>query len=340
MTTEGVVKKPRFCCWVLNYRCMLRCKMCYIWNTQGERDPETSMEQKKAFVASLKGFVDPGFEFHLSGGEPLLTEGILDLTRFIVDEGYKVNLVTNGFLVNESLAKQIVSSGLHTITFSLDGATAKTHDFLRGIEGSYDKILRAIDYVDGCRTGTRPSIAILTTIMQRNMDELLVLTERVNGDPRIEMISFQAITQPFSQAMDNDWFTKEENRFLWPQDSQKTSDTMETLRALKVKGYKIGNQPNHFLHFREYFKSPNTFLKKIKCNLGDYEFHVDPYGKAFFCCLMEPFGNIKGDRIPEVWHAPRTQGIRQNVYSCKKNCHIMINCFYEDESLVSAHGQG
>ncbi|MBU0504342.1 MAG: radical SAM protein [Candidatus Omnitrophica bacterium] len=313
---------------------MFRCKTCYIWNINDDKSKETALEQKKQFVRSLRGFVGPDFEFHLSGGEPLLTEGIIELIDFISSEGYKTNLVTNGFLVNDSMARSICASGLETITFSLDGRNASTHDFIRGIDGSYEKIMQAIGYIDKCRKDRKPAISILTIIMERNHKELLDLVEWVNNDERLEMISFQAITQPFCEPMNSDWFFDKKNNFLWPQDPAKAVEIMNKLRELKLKGYKIGNNPNHFIHFREYFKNPHQFLKKIKCNLGDYEFHVDPYGKAFFCCLTEPFGNINSDAIPQIWGGVSTQKIRKDVYNCKNNCHIMVNCFYEDETIV------
>jgi len=306
--------------------------MCHIWNVDSGSQPETTMEEKKRFIKSLKDLVAPGFEFHLSGGEPLLTEGIFELIKFISDEGYNTNLVTNGFLINSKVAQKLIASGLGSVTFSLDGASAKTHDFLRGVEGSYEKVMQAIGFLDSLRGKTK--IAILTTIMEKNLDELLELAEWVQHDKRLEMISFQAVTQPFSEDADPGWFAKEKNKLLWPQDIKKTAFIMERLRELKNSGYKVGNQPNHFLHFKGYFQDPNTFLKKIKCNLGDYEFHVDPYGKVFFCCLMDPIGNIKSGTLPEIWNSPGTEKIRRDVYACKKNCHIMINCFYEDESVL------
>lgn len=335
MERNNFIRKPRYCCWVLNYRCMFKCKMCYIWNVNDDKNLETTMEQKKQFVKSLRSLVEPGFEFHLSGGEPLMTEGILDLINLIADEGYKTNLVTNGFLINEAMAKDIVNSRLNTLTISLDGITSETHDFIRGIKGSYERITEAVEYLDKFRKDEKPKIAILTIIMEHNLDEILKLVKWVQQDERIEMISFQAITQPFGEKMDNNWFIKENNRFLWPRDTHKVSEIMERLRELRLNGSKIGNHPNHFLHFREYFKDPNVFLKKIKCNLGDYEFHVDPYGKTFFCCLTDPIGNIKTDSLPEIWYSPQIQRIQESVYNCKKNCHIMINCFYEDENVLA-----
>ncbi len=293
------------------------------------------MEQKKQLVRSLRGVVEPSFEFHLSGGEPLMTEGILDLVNFISNEGYRTNLVTNGFLIDEALAENIVNSNLDTLTISLDGIMRETHDFIRGIKGSYDRVMQAIDYLDKFRKDGKPKISILTIIMERNLDEILKLAGWAQADKRIEMISFQAITQPFGEAADSAWFRQEKNKIFWPQDTVKTSVIMGKLRELRLNGCKIGNHHNHFLHFKEYFQGPDKFLKKIKCNLGDYEFHIDPYGKTFFCCLMEPIGNIKTDNLPEIWYSRRAQNIRENVYNCSKNCHIMINCFYEDEARVS-----
>lgn len=260
-----------------------------------------------------------------------MTEGVLDLVNFIADEGYKTNMVTNGFLIDEKMAEDIMSSGLGSITISLDGMNPQTHDYIRGVNGSYSRIMKAIEYLHRFRRDNGPKISILTVIMERNLDELLKLTEWVQEDKRLEMISFQAINQPFCEDMDKEWFREDKNSFLWPQDAGKASSIMERLRELRLNGYKIGNHHNHFLHFKEYFKDPNEFLKKIKCNLGDYEFHVDPYGKMFFCCLTDPIGNIKTDDINKIWYSPETKRIRQDVYNCRKNCHIMINCFYEDE---------
>ncbi len=322
--------KPRYCCWVLNYRCMFRCKMCHIWNINSDKAQETTLEEKKQFVKSLKGLVDPGFEFHLSGGEPLLSENILDLVEFMNSEGYKTNLVTNGFLIDQGMAEKIVGSHLDTVTISLDGIKEKTHDSIRGMEGSFARVMKAIDYLDCSRRNRKPAISILTLIMEHNLDEILELVEWVEHDERLEMISFQAITQPFCEEPDNLWFAKEKNRIFWPQDRKKTDSIMEKLKDLRLAGYKIGNHSNHFLHFRDYFRQPNAFLKKIKCNLGDYEFHVDPYGKVFFCMLTTPVGNIKTNDINEVWNSPKTQKIRQEVYQCRRNCHIMVNCFFEE----------
>lgn len=329
MNTWDPEEKPKYCCWVLNYRCMFKCKMCYIWQTD-QFDVETTLEEKKRFVDSLIGFVDPDFEFHLSGGEPLLEPHICDLIAHIKQAGFRTNLVTNGWLVDETMARSLKDAGLESLTFSLDGMNATTHDQLRGQEGAYARIRQAIDMIHERTIGLATSVLMLINAV--NLDEVIPLTEWVETTPEISMISFQVITQPFSRPKNDQWFTETEDAFLWPKDRGKTQAVLQELYARRTNGAKIGNHPNQFLAFQRYFENPARFLKKIKCRMGDYEFHVDPYGKVFFCCFTKPIGNIKTDLIPDIWRAPETIQIRNDVYACKQNCHIMINCFFEEET--------
>ncbi len=320
--------KPKYCCWVLTYKCMFRCKMCYIWETEDIPEGPT-LEEKKNFVSSLKGFVDDNFEFHLSGGEPLLDKDIFDIIRHITSFGYKTNMVTNGWLVTEDAAKKLGDAGLNSITFSLDGINPATHDFLRGMRHSYDKIMNAVEIM--AKYAPNVSKSVIMLINGYNLDEVLPLADWVERNGDLEMISFQVITQPFSRPRDDHWFKKGNGVWLWP-DKKDAGEVMEELYKRRKAGAKIGNSPNHFLAFKKYFENPNRFLKSIKCTMGDYEFHVDPYGKVFFCCFVSPVGNIKDGPLPKLWSSPETGKIREEVYNCRKNCHIMINCFFEDES--------
>jgi len=303
--------------------------MCYIWQTN-EFDQETTLTEKKRFVDSLVVFVADDFEFHLAGGEPLLDKDICAIIEHINAAGFRSNLVTNGWLVDEAMARSLAASGLESLTFSLDGAQAKTHDYLRGKQGSFDQIHSAINMIQAKEIGLKTSVIML--INERNIDEVVPLVDWVEANQQVDQISFQVITQPFSRERNDDWYKHSEDSFLWPKNLRKTEKVLQELHDRRLDGAKIGNQANQFLAFQRYFENPARFLKKIKCRMGDYEFHVDPYGKTFFCCFTDPIGNIKKDSLPNLWHAEETIRIRKDVYACKQNCHIMINCFFEDES--------
>jgi heme b synthase len=81
----------------------------------------------------------------LSGGEPLLREGIFDLARYGTDKGLRMVMATNGTLLTPEIASKIKASGIQRISISLDGATAKEHDQFRQVKGAFESSLRGID---------------------------------------------------------------------------------------------------------------------------------------------------------------------------------------------------
>lgn len=307
--------------------------MCYIWESGEDSKQKVTLDEKKRFIDSMHGFVESDFEFHLSGGEPLMDRDIFEIISHIRSHGFRTNMVTNGWLVDESTFLRLRDAGLNSLTFSVDGLKAETHDFLRGREGSHARIIEAVKLAEKMRRDM--SVSFITLITNYNLKEILPLTDFVQNNPALEMISFQAITQPFSQPQDEKWHLKKENALLWPHDMGEMAVVLDELYRRRTAGCKIGNQANHFQAFKAYFKNPNKFLKRVKCNLGDYEFHVDPYGKVFFCNTVGAIGNIKTDSVPELWFKDSTRAIRKDVYTCRRNCHIMINCFYEEENTPS-----
>lgn len=80
----------------------------------------------------------------LGGGEPLLYPHLYDVIRFIKkNTGAKVLIVSNGSLFNESVADKLIEAGIDRIQFSLDGVDAKTHNWLRQNEQSFDKVMES-----------------------------------------------------------------------------------------------------------------------------------------------------------------------------------------------------
>ena len=62
----------------------------------------------------------------------------------------KVLLLTNGTLVDEDVASQLIETGVDRIQVSLDGPDAASNDAVRG-EGVYDKVLATLELLRGSR---------------------------------------------------------------------------------------------------------------------------------------------------------------------------------------------
>ena len=148
MITETKTIKPGFCCFGITDRCMLRCKMCHKWEDDiYVKNPQESpvIEQWKQCVSDLAQMVEFPFELDIGGGEAIMFEGVLDVVRFSVDEGFNTSIASNGYLIDENMAGRIADSGLKAISISMDSFNEETHDYLRGIPGVYRRAMNAID---------------------------------------------------------------------------------------------------------------------------------------------------------------------------------------------------
>ena len=47
--------------------------------------------------------------------------------------------------------------------------------------------------------------------------------------------------------------------------------------------------------------------------------------------FMEKLGNIKTDNITQLWSSDKAKEIRKQMNGCRKNCELVVNCYYENE---------
>lgn len=315
------------CDLIVTENCFLRCKMCHIWKYK--RDDELIPFKTYAeFLSTLKEFTGENTQIQFVGGEPLLKKGILDLINCASSQGFPTTMTTNGYLVDRKMAEGLISSGLDTIGFSLESLDEETHDFLRGMPGTFKKIMDAINYFQDSLVPEK--IFISTIISGANLRDIIAIAEWVNKNPRLSFVYFQSIMQPFAMPEDDAWQEKEEIKFLWP-DTDAAHKVLDTLSALQKQGYKIANPAGQFNAFKNYFRDPRKFIKRIKCNLGYNAFSVLPNGDVFLCFSMPPIGNIMTERIDVIWNSEKALAARSQIANCQKNCKLMINCFFENE---------
>src|SRR6266545_2232504 len=120
--------------------CNLRCVMCKYWQT--EREDTLDSDRWRDVFAEL---VTLGCrKVHFSGGEVFLRRDFLDLVESAVGLGLKVNVTTNGTLVDRERAKRLAASGVNSVSISLDGPTAASHDAVRGQAHAFRRSLRTI----------------------------------------------------------------------------------------------------------------------------------------------------------------------------------------------------
>ncbi len=330
------MKALEFCDLGVAYQCNYRCKMCRFWeNSPLNKGNVLTNEQWKEILRQLHDLPRAdGFTLNFSGpGEIFLRDGIFSLIQCANELGLKSQIISNASLIDEKTARQVNASGLKFLSFSLDGKTARTHDYLRGVPGAWERVMRAIDNI--ARYSPETKISINTVITKVNLPEITALTESLQEDKRIAHVNFQAITQPFSFAdpRSEQWFAQERDGFLWPDAPGLVDQTIDALIGFKKRGYKIADNVEQLALFRDYFLDPGRFIKQGRCNLGSGSvLIIDPVGLVSRCSLVGPIDTLSsGKTLREIIDSPQADMHRMKIDQCQKNCHLVVSCYYQDE---------
>ncbi len=171
------MKSPFIVTYSLTRRCNLKCKHCY--SNAGEEDEhELTPLLAQDVVRQVAGAGSRIIVF--DGGEPLMRGDIYGLISLADSMGLTTVLGTNGTLITPAIAKKLADSGLQRCAVSIDGATAGMHEWLRGVNGCFEKAVRGAKLV---REAGIP-LQINTCLNSRNQYELqdiIKLAESLNA---------------------------------------------------------------------------------------------------------------------------------------------------------------
>jgi len=166
-------------------RCQLRCGHCYM----GDRLERGLMLDYNKATRIINYCRRLGAEYiTFLGGEPTLHKDLPKFVDYALEAGYKqVMINSNGLL--ERTIDQIEPKKLHYISFSVDGATAKTHNQIRG-ENTFEKTVPCIQKT----VAAGYSVRIITTISKTNIHEAAEML-KLADDLGVEMLNFHLFSE-------------------------------------------------------------------------------------------------------------------------------------------------
>jgi radical SAM protein with 4Fe4S-binding SPASM domain len=158
------IVKPRIIAFEVTQRCPLACRHCRASAAKDKSDVLTT-EQCILILKSIADFNK--CVIILTGGEPMERTDIYELIEHGQDLGLRMVMATCGYHITDTSAIRLKQVGITAISFSLDGATAETHDAFRKREGAFETVLGAIEKVRAA--GIR--FQINTTFTNQNIAE-------------------------------------------------------------------------------------------------------------------------------------------------------------------------
>jgi len=173
MTTGAMQHRqnPQLVLWQLTTGCNLRCRHCRATVTERTSPEDLSYPECLNVVNQLARYAP--LVLLLGGGEPLWRRDVFDIARHAARRRLRVELTSNGTLVDETMAERIQEAGIARVSISLDGSEAASHDEFRGLQGAFGVAVHGIR----CLAATGVPTQINTTVTKRNGHQLAAMLE-------------------------------------------------------------------------------------------------------------------------------------------------------------------
>ena len=250
----------------------------------------------------------------LMGGEPLVRDDWYDIAQHVKHRGMKLTIMSNGFLITKTIINQLLSLEPYVVAISLDGATAQTHDSIRGISGSFERCLETLRLL---RDAGLPT-TVVTTVHKRNVQDLRQMRQHLLN----KGIAWQIqMGNPFGR------FPKELSLSL------EEFYAVAMFIASTKRNYSLKELPVTGAHCMGYHSSvlPNLMVGSWKgCYAGMNVLGIQSDGGIKGCLsLPDAFieGNVLSNRISEIWEEPHAFSYTRDfqhtalVHYCKECRH-------------------
>jgi SynChlorMet cassette radical SAM/SPASM protein ScmF len=273
--------------------CNLACRHCWLapgFDADGSTYPTLPVE---LFETAIREGKPLGLhEIKLTGGEPLLHPQFTRLLEIVRREELKLTIETNGMLCSPAVAREIARSADRFVSVSIDGADAATHEWVRGVQGSFEKACQAVRNLIAKDTSPQ----IIMTIMRRNADQVdaMVRMAELLGASSVKF----NIVQPTARG-------------------QRLHDNGEALSIAELiqLGRHIETKLAPSTHVPLFYDYPLAFRSLSRIASGDGcdicgilgILGVIPTGRYALCGIGENvrelvFGRVGEDPLEMVWH--------------------------------------
>lgn len=322
--------KPDYVGILVSKRCNLRCKMCDIYKHPTSPEDELSFNKIKEIIDDIAKW---GVRtITLTGGEPFLRKDFFKIAEYAMNKVAHTAINTNLTLINREMAEKICNLPYHKfhLEVSLDGAISTTHDSIRGIPGTFNKIMDAVRLIREISKEKDTDVSIGTTfvLMEENVREIMALI-KIAEDLKFVNVSLM----PMLKSNVN--LKKRSDRPCMGEENLKILDR-EIERLIdykKGKGLLI-NPIESLKHYGKYFRGELSI--KGMCNAGYMGPNIVEDGEVFIC--THSIGNIKENCIREIWYSKKANHVRVLTERCLKPClqHYSIR-FHETNPVLATY---
>lgn len=296
---------------LLTSSCNLQCKHCLIPLTLTPSPDDLTTEEIKQLLLQLDRF--GVFMVRLSGGEPMIRPDFLEILQFASGLKFGLRLLTNGTLLTEQhlTAFSQISKRKNwgfVVNISLDGATAQSHEWLRGVSGCFQRTVEALKHLN--EAGVRCTVETILHRNNANEIEDLVLLCISLGVMGLNMHPADRLAKA----------TRHPETVLSTKDVINLVPVMHDLQQQYGDKIEIEFDMRHHGQFVEPLSerhlSGNVFmLPRNACQAGMFGMSIGPTGKVYPCNYAVGYdyleiGDTRKQQLLDIWHSKRWDAFR------------------------------
>ncbi|HCD39179.1 MAG TPA: hypothetical protein DEQ77_10800 [Candidatus Omnitrophica bacterium] len=297
-------KNPLNVTFEITRRCNFYCPYCY---RVGGFCPRQELNIKE-ITAILRQMADAGVLcVAFTGGEPFAREDIFDILECANRCGFKFNLMTNGYFIDENAADRLKDVNINKVDISFNFLSPAAFDKFSGVKGSFVKVKNAIEIL----SKKNIPVALKATGMTLNKNELVALS-RYARNLRVPFYLDAEVSVCHSGCGD---FSRKHSL-----------DNAEVSFLMKAVYPEMFRPEAAVMRIKSRARSGRMF----SCAAGRDMFSVNPYGEMNFCVQIDyPRYNILAEGgIKSCWERIKNEINRLNTtkdYICV-NCDIIKYC--------------
>lgn len=295
---------------IVTFKCNLKCTGCGSWKVKEHNDLST--DEWMGVFRQLRSLD----VVKVLGGEPFVRRDMVDLLRGVRDiiDPYILQLTTNGMLTDR------VVEAIHAVAWpglqlriSVDGLP-KTHDKMRGVDGSYGKVLETVRRAGELKARYGFNFGINFAVTDSSVDELDAMVEfarQHNADliPGVNVDPFLVGTIPPEERRPKVIMVEDKERVL---------------KALSDSRVGTRSQLPWIDHIVSRFVTKDTFSKQLHDDVQRFHcrelkdlLYLLPNGEIVRCGLdHRAIGSLRDKSFDEIWFGDEIKRFRQRVEDC------------------------
>lgn len=289
----------------LTHDCNLTCRHCYLEH----REAEDELSASEWFQVLDQAAAAGAYFIAFTGGEILCRPDLFEIVEHARKIGLFYHFQTNGTMIDARTADRFRDLNPTKVEMSVYGGSAKTHDLVTGVDGSFARTVRAMELL----RSRDIRVQIKTTVLSVNWREV----------PRIRELALDAGAgfQPDPMVMPGVFGSSRPSSF-------RMSDA-DFLHYLEMEGWH--RAPTGEL--AEAFGKSIDPSRRLTCSAARSRMAISPVGEVYPCVLWRVFcGNIRQDGLEEIWNGSSMSKIRNVDIGDLPECricdisHICIRC--------------